>query len=137
MELYGRSRDEGFVSENKRRIMIGSYVLSSGYFDAYYRQAQKVRTLIIDEYNELFKQYDVLMSPVSPTPAFGFGENTSNPIKMYLADIMTVGASLAGLPALSIPAGTTSDGLPVGVHLIGQLQSDAALFALAKSLEDK
>ncbi len=135
-ELFGKSRDVGFETENKRRIMIGSYVLSSGYFDAYYLQAQKARTLLINEFNELFQAYDVLVGPVSPTPAFKLGENAEDPIKMYLADIMTVGASLAGLPALSVPAGKTDEGLPVGVQLIGQRQSDAALLALAKSLED-
>lgn len=134
-ELYGRTRDEGFVTENKRRIMVGSYVLSSGFFDAYYQQAQKARTLLINAYNELFATYDVLLSPVAPTPAFGLGENTEDPIKMYLADIMTVPPSLAGLPAMSIPAGVTNEGLPVGVQLIGQRQSDAALLALARSME--
>ncbi len=136
VELYGKTRDEGFVTENKRRIMIGSYVLSSGYFDAYYLQAQKARTLLINAYNELFNTYDALIGPVSPTPAFGLGENTADPVKMYLADIMTVPASLAGLPALSIPAGNTASGLPVGVQLIGQRKSDAELFALARSMEE-
>jgi aspartyl-tRNA(Asn)/glutamyl-tRNA(Gln) amidotransferase subunit A len=134
-ELYGKTRDEGFVTENKRRIMIGSYVLSSGYFDAYYQQAQKARTLLIDEYNELFKKYDALVGPVSPTPAFDLGENTADPVKMYLADIMTVPPSLAGLPAISVPAGVTEAGLPVGVQLVGQRKSDAQLLALAASLE--
>jgi aspartyl-tRNA(Asn)/glutamyl-tRNA(Gln) amidotransferase subunit A len=134
-ELYGKSRDEGFVTENKRRIMIGSYVLSSGFFDAYYLQAQKARTLLINEFNELFNTYDVLIGPVSPTPAFKLGENTSDPVKMYLADIMTVPASLAGLPALSVPAGTTREGLPVGIQLIGQRRSDSQLLALTKSME--
>lgn len=136
-ELYGKTRDQGFVTENKRRIMIGSYVLSSGYFDAYYQQAQKARTLLIQAYDELFAHYDVLLSPVAPAPAFGLGENTADPVKMYLADIMTVPPSLAGLPALSVPAGTTAAGLPVGVQLIGARQSDAALLALARSLEDR
>ncbi len=136
-ELYGKTRDEGFVAENKRRIMIGSYVLSSGFYDAFYMQAQKARTLLIDEYNVLFKEYDALVGPVVPTPAFGIGENTEDPIKMYLADIMTVPASLAGLPALSVPAGVTAEGLPVGVQLIGQRRSDAMLLALAKSMEEK
>lgn len=134
-ELYGKSRDEGFVAENKRRIMIGSYVLSSGFFDAYYQQAQKARTLLIDEFNKMFDQYDALIGPVSPTPAFKLGENTSDPVKMYLADVMTVSPSLAGLPAISVPAGTTATGLPVGVQLIGARKSDAQLLALAKSLE--
>jgi aspartyl-tRNA(Asn)/glutamyl-tRNA(Gln) amidotransferase subunit A len=136
-KLYGRSRDEGFVTENKRRIMIGSYVLSSGFFDAYYLQAQKARTLLINEFNNVFKHHDVLIGPVSPTPAFRLGENTGDPIKMYLADIMTVPPSLAGLPAISVPAGTTKSGLPVGVQLIGQRQSDSLLLALAASMESK
>lgn len=136
-ELYGRTRDEGFVTENKRRIMIGSYVLSSGYFDAYYQQAQKARTLLIDAYEKLFAAYDVLLSPTAPTPAFGLGENSEDPIKMYLADIMTVPPSLAGLPAISVPAGTNGAGLPIGVQLIGQRRTDANLLALAKSMENK
>lgn len=136
-ELYGRTRDEGFMTENKRRIMIGSYVLSSGFFDAYYLQAQKARTLLINEFNELFKKYDVLIGPVAPTPAFGLGKNTSDPIKMYLEDIMTVPPSLAGLPAISVPAGVSESGLPVGVQLIGPNCSDARLLALARSLEVK
>ncbi|MDB5176862.1 MAG: gatA [Candidatus Saccharibacteria bacterium] len=136
-DLYGKSRDQGFMAENKRRIMIGSYVLSSGFFDAYYLQAQKARTLLINAFNELFSEYDMLIGPVSPTPAFKIGENTADPVKMYLADVMTVPASLAGLPAISVPAGLTTDGLPVGVQLIGQRRSDAQLLALAGSLEDK
>ena len=134
-ELYGSSRDQGFMTENKRRIMIGSYVLSSGFFDAYYLQAQKVRTLLINEFNELFNRYDVLVAPVAPTPAFKLGENTEDPVKMYLADVMTVPASLAGLPAISVPAGETSEGLPVGVQLIGKRKDDTLLLALAKSME--
>lgn len=134
-ELYGRSRDEGFVTENKRRIMIGSYVLSSGFFDAYYTKAQKARTLLINEFNELFDKYDVLISPTTPDPAFALGKNTADPIKMYLADVMTVPASLAGLPALSVPAGTTQAGLPIGVQLIGAKRSDELLIELARVLE--
>jgi len=136
-ELYGRSRNEGFVTENKRRIMIGSYVLSSGFFDAYYQQAQKARTLLINEYNALFETYDALIGPTSPTPAFDFGENTSDPIKMYLADIMTVASSLAGLPSINVPAGVSATRLPIGVQLIGQRKSDASLLALARSMEEK
>ena len=134
-ELYGRSRDEGFVTENKRRIMIGSFVLSSGFFDAYYQQAQKARTLLIREYEALFADYDALLTPTAPTPAFRLGENAADPIKMYLADIMTVPPSLAGLPAISVPAGQTPEGLPVGVQLVGPQRSDARLLALAASLE--
>lgn len=135
-EVYGLSRDEGFMPENKRRIMIGSYVLSSGFFDAYYLKAQKARTLLIDEFNKVFESFDVLVGPTAPTPAFKLGENTADPVKMYLSDIMTAPASLAGLPAISVPAGRTDVGLPVGVQLIGPRQSDALLFALAKQGED-
>jgi len=116
--------------------MIGSYVLSSGYFDAYYLQAQKARTLLIDEFNELFETYDVLVSPTVPTPAFGLGENTADPIKMYLADAMTVPASLAGVPAISVPAGVSEDGLPIGVQLMAKPQGDAVLLALAAQMEE-
>lgn len=135
-ELYGKSRDEGFEAENMRRIMIGSYVLSSGFFDAYYLQAQKARTLLIDEYKKLFATYDALIGPVAPTPAFTLGENTEDPVKMYLADVMTVPPSLAGLPAISVPAGETAAGLPVGVQLIGWRGHDANLLALAASQEE-
>lgn len=136
-ELYEKSRGEGFVTENKRRIMIGSYVLSSGFYDAYYMKAQKARTLLINEFNNLFSNYDALIGPVSPTPAFKLGENTADPIKMYLEDIMTVPASLAGLPAISVPVGKSESGLPIGIQLIGPRRSDAALLALARSMEDK
>ena len=134
-ELYGRSRNEGFTTENKRRIMIGSFVLSSGFFDAYYMQAQKARTLLINEFKQLFAEYDALLMPVAPTPAFKLGENTNDPIKMYLADIMTVPASLAGLPAISVPAGSNDEGLPIGVQLIGDRQSDSNLLKLASEVE--
>ena len=136
-ELYGKSRDEGFMTENKRRIMIGSYVLSSGFFDAYYQKAQKARTLLINEFNTLFETFDVLLSPTAPTPAFKLGENSEDPIKMYLADVMTVPASLAGLPAISVPAGQSESGLPIGVQLIGARRQDARLLALAAQLEEK
>tara|TARA_Y100000114_G_scaffold121178_1_gene116298 strand:+ start:48 stop:1412 length:1365 start_codon:yes stop_codon:yes gene_type:complete len=135
-EMYGLSRDQGFMPENKRRIMIGSYVLSSGFFDAYYLKAQKARTLLIQEFAALFEKYDALIGPVVPTPAFKLGENTDDPVKMYLADVMTVPASLAGLPALSVPAGVTKGGLPIGVQLIGPRKADAFLLALAKDGEE-
>ena len=136
IDLYGKSRDEGFELENKRRIMIGSFVLSSGFFDAYYLKAQKARALLINEFKELFEQYDVLVGPVSPTPAFRLGENTADPIKMYLADVMTVPASIAGLPAMSVPAGVSSEGLPVGVQLIGNHHADHSLLMLAQEVEE-
>ena len=134
-ELYGKSRDQGFMPENKRRILIGSFVLSSGFFDAYYLKAQKARTLLKQAFDDVLGKYDALIGPVSPTPAFKIGENTDDPIKMYLADIMTVPASLVGLPAMSVPAGKTSSGLPVNVQLIGKAKDDAKLMALAKSVE--
>lgn len=134
-ELYGRSRNEGFVTENKRRIMIGSYVLSSGFFDAYYLQAQKARTLLINSYNELFKNYDLLITPTAPTPAFGIGDNITDPVKMYLSDVMTVPASLAGIPALNIPVGNSKDNLPIGVQVMAPMKKDAELLAFARDME--
>ena len=134
-DVYGLSRSAGFMPENKRRIMIGSYVLSSGYFDAYYLKAQKARTLLINEFNKLFDECDFLICPAAPTPAFKLGENTSDPLKMYLADAMTVPASLAGLPAISVPCGESDSGLPIGVQLIGQQKDDAKLLAFAKEVE--
>ena len=136
-EVFGKSRDEGFEVENKRRIMIGSYVLSSGFYDAYYLQAQKARTILINEFNKLFEDVDFLVGPVAPTPAFKIGKNVHEPIKMYLADILNVPASLAGLPAISVPAGKTEAGLPVGVQIIGKMESDSKILALADSLEEK
>jgi aspartyl-tRNA(Asn)/glutamyl-tRNA(Gln) amidotransferase subunit A len=135
-DIYGKSRDEGFMPENKRRIMIGNFVLSSGFFDAYYLKAQKVRTLIINAYNEAFSKYDLLICPVAPTPAFKVGENDGDALKAYLGDIMTVPPSMAGLPALAAPAGKTKDGLTVGVQLIGPRRSDARLLQLAAEMEE-
>jgi aspartyl-tRNA(Asn)/glutamyl-tRNA(Gln) amidotransferase subunit A len=130
-DVYELSRQSGFMPENKRRIIIGSYVLSSGYFDAYYQKAQKARTLLIQEFNELFERYDALIGPVAPNPAFKIGENTNDPLKMYLEDVMTVPASLAGLPAVSVPVGTTADELPVGLQVIGARKDDAKILAIA------
>lgn len=135
-ELYGISRDQGFMAENKRRIILGSYVLSSGFYDAYFQQASKGRTLLINEYNSLFSNYDLLLTPTAPTPAFGIGENSDDPIKMYMADIMTVPPSLAGLPAISVPAGVSAEGLPIGAQLIAPAKQDALLLALSKQMEE-
>lgn len=134
-ELYGLSRDQGFNAENKRRILIGTYVLSSGYIDAYYRKAQTVRTKLINEFTRVFADYDVLIGPVAPTTAFKIGQNTDDPLKMYLEDLMTVGPSLAGLPAFSVPVGKDESGLPIGLQIIGAQKTDAQLFALAKQIE--
>lgn len=135
-EVYGLTRDQGFMAENKRRILIGTYVLSSGYYDAYYRKAQTARTILINEFKKTFEHYDMLIGPVSPTTAFKLGENTSDPLKMYLADIMTVAVSLAGLPAVSVPSGEDEKGLPIGLQLIGKQRGDGLLFAVAKQLEE-
>lgn len=136
-DIYTMTRSEGFMKENQRRIMIGNFVLSSGFYDAYYLKAQKARTLLINAYNEAFEKYDALLCPVAPTPAFKLGEKTSDPLTMYLEDTMTVPASMAGLPAISVPAGKTADGLPVGAQLIGRAQSDQLLLSIAKSCEEE
>jgi aspartyl-tRNA(Asn)/glutamyl-tRNA(Gln) amidotransferase subunit A len=133
-ESYRKSRSKGFGNEAKRRIIIGTYVLSSGYYDAYYKKAQIVRTKIIDEFNEVFKKYDFLVGPVSPTTAFKIGTNT-DPLQMYLVDVMTVAASLAGLPAVSIPINTGS-GLPIGLQLLAPQRKDHELLKMAKAYEE-
>ena len=124
------------MPENKRRIMIGNFVLSSGFFDAYYLKAQKARTLLINAYNEAFKKYDALLCAVAPAPAFKFGEKTDDPLQMYMEDVMSVPPSMAGLPAISAPAGESKDGLPIGIQLIGPRQSDQVLLNIAKSVEE-
>ncbi len=133
-ESYTKSRGIGFGKEAKRRIMIGTYVLSSGYYDAYYRKAQTVRTKLINEFAESFKTVDFMVGPVAPMPAFKIGENAHDPLQMYLADIMTVAVSLVGVPAISIPAGTTN-GLPVGLQLIAPQRHDRELLSIAKAAE--
>jgi aspartyl-tRNA(Asn)/glutamyl-tRNA(Gln) amidotransferase subunit A len=130
MDLYKRSRGEGFGAEVKRRIMTGTYVLSAGYYDAYYLRAQKVRRLITDDFARAFREVDVLMGPTSPTPAFDLGAKVDDPITMYLNDIYTIGANLAGLPAMSVPCGL-QDGLPVGLQIIGPHFAEAKLLNVA------
>lgn len=131
---YTLSRTTGFGKEAKRRIMIGTHVLSSGYYDAYYRKAQLVRTKIINEYAKAFESVDFLVGPTAPTTAFKLGENTKDPLQMYLSDVMTVGASLAGLPAIVIPAGTADD-LPVGLQIIAPQKADKALLTVANAAQ--
>ena len=133
-DVFGLSRSEGFMPENKRRIMIGNFVLSSGFYDAYYLKAQKARTLIIEEYNKAFEKCDFILTPVAPNPAFKFGEKTGDPVKMYLEDVMSVPLNLAGLPGLAIPAGENKNGLPLGLQLVGPRRSDAALLKFAEEL---
>lgn len=132
--LYSNTRDEGFMSENKRRIMIGNFVLSSGFYDAYYLKAAKARTLIIEEYRKAFEQCDFILTPVSPNPAFKLGEKVNDPIAMYLEDVLSVPLNLAGLPGLAIPVGKTSAGLDLGLQLVGPRRSDYALIQFAKTI---
>lgn len=134
--VYSKTRDEGFMPENKRRIMIGNFVLSSGFFDAYYLKAQKARTLLINAYNEAFEKYDALLCAVAPAPAFKFGEKTSDPLQMYMEDVMSVPPSMAGLPALAAPAGKSKDGLPIGIQLVGPRKSDQMLLNIAKTVAE-
>jgi aspartyl-tRNA(Asn)/glutamyl-tRNA(Gln) amidotransferase subunit A len=133
-DSYNWSRSEGFGQEAKRRIMIGTYVLSSGYYDAYYKKAQQLRTELINEFNEAFKTVDLLLGPTAPMTAFAIGENADDPLQMYLSDIMTVAVNLVGAPAISIPAGTAND-LPVGLQLIAPQRADRELLAAANATE--
>jgi aspartyl-tRNA(Asn)/glutamyl-tRNA(Gln) amidotransferase subunit A len=130
LDLYKRSRGEGFGAEVKRRIMTGTYVLSAGYFDAYYLKAQKVRRLITDDFRAAFEKVDLLIGPTTPTPAFAIGAKIDDPVTMYLNDIYTIGANLAGLPGLSLPCGFI-EGLPMGLQLIGPHFSEAKLLNAA------
>jgi aspartyl-tRNA(Asn)/glutamyl-tRNA(Gln) amidotransferase subunit A len=131
---YSQTRSQGFGNEAKRRIMIGTYVLSSGYYDAYYKKAQQLRTKLINEFEAAFKKFDFLAGPVAPTTAFEIGQNAEDPLQMYLQDIMTVAANLVGVPAISIPAGTI-DKLPVGLQLMAPQKHDRQLLGLAKAAE--
>lgn len=138
IDLYKKSRAEGFGQEVKRRIILGTYVLSSGYYDAYYKRAQKVRTLIRRDFQEAFEKVDVIASPVSPTPAFKMGEKNTDPLSMYLADIYTISANLAGICGISVPCGTVSDGgkdLPVGLQLLGKPLGESDIIRAAHAFE--
>jgi aspartyl-tRNA(Asn)/glutamyl-tRNA(Gln) amidotransferase subunit A len=133
-DLYKRSRGEGFGAEVKRRIMTGTYVLSAGYFDAYYLKAQKVRRLITDDFRAAFQKVDLVLGPTTPTPAFAIGAKIDDPVTMYLNDIYTIGANLAGLPGLSVPCGLV-DGLPMGLQLIGPHFSESRLLGAAHQFQ--
>jgi aspartyl-tRNA(Asn)/glutamyl-tRNA(Gln) amidotransferase subunit A len=133
--MYERTRDEGFGAEVKRRIMLGTYVLSAGYYDAYYLKAQQVRTLIRRDYETAFETADLIALPTSPTPAFLLGERTSDPLQMYLADVFTVAANLAGLPSISVPCGFTSNRLPCGLQLTGRAMDEATVLRVADAFE--
>tara|TARA_R110002110_G_scaffold91586_5_gene238413 strand:+ start:866 stop:2338 length:1473 start_codon:yes stop_codon:yes gene_type:complete len=135
-ELYENTRAAGFGIEVRRRILIGTYVLSAGYYDAYYLKAQKVRALIARDFTQAYEKCDVILTPTTPGPAFAAGEKSDDPIAMYLNDVLTVPASLAGLPAISVPAGLSGDGLPLGLHLIGKAFDEETMFRAAQTLED-
>ncbi|MDA0675335.1 MAG: amidase family protein, partial [Proteobacteria bacterium] len=134
-QLYSRTRGQGFGAEVRRRILIGAYVLSAGYYDAYYVKAQKVRALISADFQTAFDTVDLILTPTAPSAAFPIGEKMDDPIAMYLNDVFTVPASLAGLPALSVPAGLTHEGLPLGLHLIGRPFDEESVLAAGAALE--
>jgi aspartyl-tRNA(Asn)/glutamyl-tRNA(Gln) amidotransferase subunit A len=134
-QMYRRSRDDSFGPEVKRRIMLGTYALSAGYYEAYYLKAQKVRTLIVRDFGEAFKEVDVIITPTTPTPAFKLGEKSDNPVSMYLADIFTVTASLAGIPGVSVPCGESQTGLPIGMQILGRHFEEGTILRVAHALE--
>jgi aspartyl-tRNA(Asn)/glutamyl-tRNA(Gln) amidotransferase subunit A len=130
------TREEGFGDECKRRIMLGTYVLSAGYYDAYYLKAQKVRHLIARDFAQAFEQVDAIVAPVSPFPAFKIGEKVKDPISMYLSDIYTITGDLAGIPCMSVPCGLTTDGLPVGLQIITRHFDESTMFRIADAYEN-
>jgi len=134
-EIYKKSRSEAFGKEVKRRIILGTYVLSSGYYDAYYKKAQKVRTLVMNEFHKAFEKYDVILTPTSPTVSFDIGSKSDNPLEMYLADICTVSVNVAGLPGISIPCGVNKEGMPIGMQLIGNKFGEETILNAAYTLE--
>jgi aspartyl-tRNA(Asn)/glutamyl-tRNA(Gln) amidotransferase subunit A len=134
-EMYRGSREQGFGSEVKRRIMLGTYALSAGYYDAYYLKAQRVRTLLTRDFEEAFTKVDAIVGPTSPTPAFKLGEKVDDPLAMYLADIYTVTANLAGIPGISIPVGANKDGLPIGMQIFGKQFAEGMILRVASAYE--
>jgi len=134
-DLYEKSRAEGFGREVQRRILTGTYVLSSGYYDAYYLRAQKLRSLIARDFTEAYEKCDVLLTPATPGPAFAGGEKTADPVARYLNDVFTVTVNLAGLPAIAVPAGLTADGLPLGLQLIGKAFDEATVLRAGRAIE--
>ena len=135
-EMYENTRAQGFGEEVKRRIMIGTYALSAGYYDAYYIKAQKVRRRILEDFEQAYELCDAILTPTAPSAAFAIGENEDDPIKMYLNDVFTVPASLAGLPGISVPAGLSSDGLPLGLQIIGRAWDEQTVLNVAKTIEE-
>jgi len=137
LDVYLKTKEKGFGAEVKRRIMLGTYALSTGYYDAYYLKAEKIRTLIIEDFTKVFKKVDIILSPTTPTPPFKIGEKMTDPVSMYLCDIFTAPVSLVGLPALSIPAGFTRDKLPVGLQIIGQPFEEYKILKIAQYFQEK
>lgn len=135
--MYAATRADGFGAEVKRRILIGTYVLSAGFYDAYYTQAQKVRTLIARDFQNAFTQCDVILAPTTPTAAFALGEKSGDPLEMYLNDVFSVPASLAGLPAMSVPAGLNSEGLPLGLQIIGNAFDEQGVLNAGLAIEQR
>jgi aspartyl-tRNA(Asn)/glutamyl-tRNA(Gln) amidotransferase subunit A len=133
--MYKDTRSAGFGAEVKRRILIGTYALSSGYYDAYYKKASQVRTMILRDFQAAFESCDVLVSPVTPTPAWRLGENSDNPLAVYLSDILTISANLAGIPGMSVPGGFSNDGLPIGIQIQARHFDEGALLRVAYTLE--
>jgi aspartyl-tRNA(Asn)/glutamyl-tRNA(Gln) amidotransferase subunit A len=133
--MYSSTRAQGFGPEVKRRIMLGTYVLSAGYYDAYYLKAQQVRTLIVSDYDRAFERADLVAMPTSPTGAFRLGERVADPLQMYLADVFTVSANLAGLPAVSVPCGFTTNQLPIGLQLTGRRFDESTMLRTAEAYE--
>ena len=135
MEMYTQTRAEGFGKEVKRRIILGTYVLSAGYYEAYYRKASQVRTLIRKDFEEAFRKVDVIVAPTAPTPAFRIGEKTGDPLQMYLSDIHTIPVNMAGIPAISIPCGFNHEGLPIGLQIMGKHFDEGMLLRVAYAFE--
>lgn len=135
-EMYFKTRGNGFGKEVKRRILLGAYVLSKGYYDDYYLRAQKVRRLIKNDFDNAFEKVDIILTPTTPNVAFGFGEKNKDPISMYLSDIFTVPMNLAGVPAISLPLANNKAGLPIGLQLVGQFKQDKKLLKIAKLIEE-
>jgi len=135
VEMNSRTRAGGFGDEVKRRVMLGTYALSAGYYDAYYGKAQKVRTLVIREFEKAYERFDLILSPTSPTTAFKIGERTDDPIAMYLADLFTIPTNLAGACGISVPCGLAEDGLPVGLQLMGPPMAEPLMFRAAAAFE--
>jgi aspartyl-tRNA(Asn)/glutamyl-tRNA(Gln) amidotransferase subunit A len=135
MEMYAQTRAKGFGQEVKRRIILGTYVLSAGYYEAYYRKASQVRTLMRKDFEDAFRQVDVILAPTAPTPAFRIGEKTEDPLQMYLSDIFTIPVNIAGIPGISIPCGFSRDNLPIGLQMMGKHFDEGMLLRVSYAFE--